>query len=361
VSQKVDDYEDKFVKNFQEVSKAIERSQTLMEGKLEYVVAQQGQQQRELLQTDMRRLVQQFTEQVNQRADASQDGSTNSIQRIQKRLDDVVLKLQELQTSVQAADVLTQKAASESKNTQSKIDTLYDSQGKRNVDLEESVCRKVQKLLNDGLESFRLAAAEEFQVSTDKLNQSIKANGLAYSKCEQSMIQMTRDFKEECTREISSGIGAIGNSLSLQLENVKTAQNTQHLEAEKGMKGLMENMIQQSQYDADRMKRMETSIMEFCDRTSKSQLDGLRDIQRRFESGLQDQQEIARKSNVNIQKVLDQGHDTNSRCNDNGERLAALSELLGVCRDRSSPGSRTASAGRRDRKDRDGNRNRDHH
>merc|ERR1719446_288701 len=87
----------RFTSDVREVSKSIERSQTMLESKVEYVIAHQGQQHRELFQTDVRRLVQQMSESILQRTDASTDGSNNSVQRMTKRMDDIVVEIQKLQ------------------------------------------------------------------------------------------------------------------------------------------------------------------------------------------------------------------------------------------------------------------------
>merc|ERR1719454_2120356 len=101
---------------------------------------------------------------------------------------------------------------------------------------------------------------------------------------------MTRDLKEECAREISSSVSSIGNSMSLQLESLKAAQHGQHVESEKAVKCVVENMMQQAQYDAERMKRMESNIMESAERATKLQVDGVKDFQKRMEISIQDQQ-----------------------------------------------------------------------
>jgi hypothetical protein len=319
--------------DFAEIVKAVDRSQTLIEGKVEYVMSNQGQQSRELFQTDVRRLVQQLTEQVLQRTDASQDGSNNSVQRVQKRMDDVVLKLQELQTAQQGVDVWAQKIMQENKAIQSRIESLQDSQSKRWADAEETICRRLAKVMTEGMESVASSCSTTTQTSIDKLGASVKMIPATQSKLEQNLLQLMRDMKEETSRELSGGMNSLGNSLGLQLESMKAAQHGQYVESEKGLKCLVENMLQQSQYDADRMKRMESNITETTERASRSQLESLKDMQKRVELNMQDHTELGKKTHQTMSKVLDHTGEANIKASQNAERLETLSQLLGVCRE----------------------------
>jgi hypothetical protein len=248
-------------------------------------------------------------------------------------MDDIVVEIQKLQTGVQASEVWAQKVSQEAKSLGLKLDSFQDSQLKRLQDLEENVCRRVQKAVNEGVDSISNSTMEQNSAFVIQMNTALKNSSALFGKVEQNVLQMTRDLKEECAREISNSIGAIGNSLSLQLESLKSAQHGQHVESEKAVKCMVENMMQQAQYDAERLKRMEANIMESADRATRAQLEGLKDFQKRFELSMQDQHELTKKNYTTMNKVLDFTGETNSRAIDHGEKISTLSQLLGVCRE----------------------------
>jgi type I site-specific restriction endonuclease len=92
-------------------------------------------------------------------------------------------------------------------------------------------------------------------------------------------MQMTRNLNEESEKNISMGIGVVGNTLRMQMEKMQDMQKGMHSENEKGFMSVLEQLQDQFHKEAERQKATHAAIEEYTSR----QLEELRDFSKHLE------------------------------------------------------------------------------
>jgi hypothetical protein len=149
-------------------------------------------------------------------------------------------------------------------------------------------------------------------------NMGVEFSVTAVAKFEQignSLMRHQKDLNEECSKNISMGIGVVGNSLRMQIESLQAEQQTRYRESEKTLKFLLEKVQQQLQKDSEKMQVIEMTMkecaekaaMHCADKATKRQMEELREFQGRIQDSMREQVETTKKTNAVIASALGSG------------------------------------------------------
>jgi hypothetical protein len=314
---KINKSEEKMDTGFQDVTKSLEESQ-----KKEFT------SQREQVQSDMRTLQQLLSDILYQRTDRKV--SQGSIYHKQAPTFACLPDVSNSRPSTPGRANMHGNSTPGSMtplnaDLQVKLAGMEERQSKNQVQLEENMCRKLQHFLNSAMQTFSNMAAHQMQTSIDKLTVTIEASCQAQGKLEHRISHITRETAEESSKNISMGIGVVGNSLRLQLENM---QATQKGTLTSVMEEMQHHIQQLSQKDVEKMKRIEACLEECVNRAlmhaSDRQLEDLREFQRRMEGAMQEQAEHAKKTHTALTSALrheDAGSSDERLCRDSSGKL----------------------------------------
>jgi len=381
VGKKIELSQEKFAtglaNGLQDVSKAMERSQTMLEAKVEFVFASQNQKH-EQNQAGMQSKFEAVAEKVFQRAasvrNAADDANTAAVQAMQKSLADATSRLQELQASqqklgsdlsasiAQVSDGWAHQMVQDSKaaafTLHTRIGAMEENQNKKATELEQKIAQKVQQLVTEGTENLRSTVVQQMQGFTEKVNtimDSSKQAGAGQRADEQGRLEdlssMIKSIGQDCSKNIEVGIGIFGNSLRSQLENMQAAQLQQRMETETSISnkldGFGSRLQAQTQSQAEKMSKMlEANIKESTEKAAKTQTD-IKDFRQHWQDTSKTQQDKSQDMHSMISSVLEQAIGAKDRSAECSERVALLYEQLGGHHEPMSPSGRPQTAGSR--------------
>lgn len=225
-----------------------QRSQHLLDAKLESVVALQQKESAAMSDTLSDKM-----EGTVQRIEAgSQDRSVTSARALEQSLHVTTKKIEEHQESNKEAlsqlgvrlsqmmDGWAQHTMQESKavafTLQTKMAQLEESQDKKTANMEESIMSRLQKVITDSTRNIGVTTAEQTQSSCQQLQcsiESVKKSGVDHSsKLELKLMQFVKELNQDLSKNVEMGLGVVGNSLRAQLEGMQASAVMNHTKTE---------------------------------------------------------------------------------------------------------------------------------
>jgi len=328
--------------SLQDVRNSMERSQSLMEAKVELTLSTQHKEHQvtqQNIQTDMRKLLETQLTEFNQKLSEGQSAAEDSritfqkqaFQGFQKCLDNTKQKVEELQSSqssefrslggsvTQMMESWGQQTIQESKaaafTLQKQMGVMEEVMSRKQVADEERLASRIQHLLTDGLEGLRKESVKQGQM-VEKMHANIEGsktlNQNGTEKLEMKLSQISKDLNEDMKKSIEAAVSIVGNSLRSQLEGLQALQLANRMESETNITSKLDVVLnkwqsqvaQQLQHAVsqqlsgqndkqnDKMSFMlESSIKDNMEKACRSQTEGLRDFQRYVEDATRNQQQ----------------------------------------------------------------------
>jgi len=289
IGSKMETFEEKFGYGLQDLGRAMDRSQALLEAKVEHVFTSQSKQHREDAQNDMTSALNKFAEKSLQHTEATQAANVSSQQSIENTLKQVTEKLDELQTSQHSvlarlggsitemtdgwANQIIQESKANAFTLQAKLVLMEEAQHKKQVDANQRMMDNLGKTVTDCQEKLEKLVSHESQMSREKFQASIEfaksGSSGDYGMLEKKMADMAKDISQESCKQVEAGLGVFSNSLRSQLDNMQAGVQGGCKESERNVCVKIESLAnklatvqQQSVKQVETMSSMEGKITE---------------------------------------------------------------------------------------------------
>jgi hypothetical protein len=369
LGQQIDASQQSCTSGIQDVTKAMERSQTLLEAKVEYVFAAQHRKDESLV-GDMQSKLEEMAETVFQRAACTYDANSSSVEAIQRSLDSVTTRLAELQDSQQAmsfqfgesiarmsndwAHQISQDTKATAYTIQTRVGMMEDLQLKRLTEFEDKFATRVEDVVGKSSDKVTEKVTlnmqglnEKLQSSTEKLQSCIEYTRLSggnndmpgnYSKIEGIIENMVKHVGSDTAKNIEMGIGVFGNSLRSQLEHMQSQQLQQRTESESNIAMKFESFASHVQQDSSKNTEklgcvLDKALKESAERSTRQQNDGLERFRKCLDETSQKQQDKAKDMHTMLASVLEQTIGAKDRCSECSEKVSLLSAQIGTHED----------------------------
>jgi hypothetical protein len=273
--------------DMQDVRKQIERSQSALEGKVEYIFAQmsheQTQNMREVSSVQDVKSVMANIERIKESVHQATNGSSQQV----------------IQEGKKNTLQLIQESNATAHSFETRLNEMHEMQSRMHIELEQKLLGR----FDDSMENFRCSLMQQaqevaqhtrgLQASMDIHRTNSKDNlVMEQSLLEQKFTQIIKELNADYAKSVEVGIGVLGNSLRLQLESVQVAQLAQGSEVESSLTSKLDSKIDglsrwvqqqltlQSQKHMDKIGSMlDTNISDATERAARNQLDSIRDLQ----------------------------------------------------------------------------------
>jgi len=323
-----------------DMGKAMEKSQSMFEVKMEMAFAAQ-KTERQGVQADIRTQLQEWPELFFNRMAETCDTNAAAIEKMQTHMESSTKQLEELSQSQHSVmetlggslttmtDGWAQQIIQENKATaftlQTKIGVLEEMQNRKQGELQQKMTQSLQECVNNGMEKMQSVVVQQTIASTEKLYASIEASksvsGNDNGQLQQNLAQQIKDMNSDVAKHVEAGIGVFGNSLRAQLENLQSQQLSQRMESESNMGGKWDSLIarmqQQSNKQVDQMNDMiGTMVKENMDKASKDQKGDIKHLESQMEDIARAQQDRHSDIYSMITSVLEQSCGANSKAAD---------------------------------------------
>jgi len=349
------------------LTKQMERSQALLESKVEFVFSSQNKQQEEA-QTGMQQKLELMAKDLFAAAAGQFDAGSSSTQSISKALAYNSEKLDDMQESqkivmaalkdslMQITDGWAQQIIQESKaaafTLQMKLAKLEEVQEKTHLQVEDAVSKKVEKVVGDGVEDLRMAITLQKDAITDKLQYVSSASttissdlgGMVSGREIAELQSLIKQNSQDQSKSIEMGIGVFGNSLRQQIEGMQAQQQAQRLESETKVVSKLDGMVihlqqHSSSQSVQAAEGMSKKLEEVIDKSTKIQTDVIKEaflvqrqplsqLQKAAEDNVKVQQERHQDMQSIINCVLDQASGAKSRSVECCEKLSLLNSHI---------------------------------
>jgi hypothetical protein len=278
--------------NLQELRSAMERSQSLLEGKMEYVWSMQGKQHKEEIQKEMGAQLDTIAAKIVQ---CSPDGtlpaaaSTLAVQPIETKLAELTKKVDGLLDAQQnvfshfggkvteMTDGLAQQIIQESKvaafTLQSKLASMEEQQKHKQAEIEERLGQRIQKVVDDNTSCLRGFMAQQSKDTSDKLMSSMDIANTDRVQLEHKLADMVKSMNSETSQKFEMGLGVFGNALRAQLDTMQAAQVGARKESDQSLTAKLDGLVgrtkDQSTRQLDAIKGLQRNIEDAVARSGR--------------------------------------------------------------------------------------------
>jgi bacteriorhodopsin len=272
--------------SLQNLRTTMERSQSLLEGKIEYVFAMQGKQHREATQKDIDAQFDRLGEKIAQCSKNDGGLSTLSFQPMEKMLKDVTEKVDGLRQSqdglrqsqdsaltrlggsiTETTDGWANQMIQESKvaafTLQSKLVAMEEAQNRKHAEVEERIAQRLQRLIDES-NALQGLMTQQTQASSEKLDATMNASKTGQSKMEEKLENLVKDMNSETAKQFEMGLGMFSNALRAQLDTMQAAQVGARKESDQQLTGKLDGLTgrtkEQSARQLDAIKGLQRSM-----------------------------------------------------------------------------------------------------
>jgi len=273
-----------------DVSKSLERSQALLETKVEYVFAAQRTQQCEELQENVKSQFEelcyktaQTSAQFEEKMMTTMTDRFNTVQADVTTSNERVSQLQEMHKEsvgrlggslTQLTEECAQQVVSESKaaayTLQAKIGILEETQQKQFLEQEDRLYSKMQLLekniserVKDAISSHAMVAAAHNMRTFPDTGRQISAGTIdleatsrtldALQNLEKNMAQMIKGSTSEQSKQIELGLGVFGAALRSQLDTMQQAELGLLKQTEANIDSKLDRLHEQGRKQTDKI------------------------------------------------------------------------------------------------------------
>lgn len=382
--QNMQNYNQNLERSITDMRSTMERSQSMLEAKVEHVFNTQVKEQRSNVQQDLKEemerqmesMFDRFQQQMSKRNGtnvASSNSSTVSVEYVQSSFDILTKKVEKLEDmqkqmieSVEKkvaimVDGLAQNNIQEIKaaaySTQSRIGQIEEVVSKKQGELEDRMTSKFEKMFTQNMDSFRNTMEKNNQAGKlQDLVEGLKTVHLNESKqLDQKLHKLNKDISQDVSKSVETAIGVVSNSLRSQLEGLQATQRASGMDTVSGVSSKIEGSLQKfsdslrhmdgsgGQTDENTMRMLEkisdrVSLLQErsqsvsspnggggSSRDAQEAAKGLRDLQRFMEDATRSQQ----ANQQDMQSALVSVRNNTCECVD---KLVVIGESMGIGR-----------------------------